>query len=410
MKDQTQKSSSNFKISVVSVIVISAVTGGLVLLEDYRSSKEAIQFSEHLSRYSVPVKENSDKKQQMIFFKARQDNSLLTTDVSELAAIAEQNLLVGDQFIVESEVATYAVVKTEATEKVNIEKAITIDESTKQLETVKVLFAISSSLIEPEYKLDLLDMAALIKRQSREKKWQVIGNTDKSGRASYNLSLAKQRAENVASFLIAQGVEQQQLVLVTLGEHEAMQLTASTYNHGLRKVQVIEYKPGLDKLAASIKKRTEKSEKNQLAKKQQLIVSSAILKKRSNLSDHNTETVQVNKGLALYDTDIFQIQATDNSSTDHVATDNTNSATINSITINHSATDKAITDNTANISEHYSEDQTDIKESGPDDELFNQTSVDETKQSKVFLQNDSVTSSKSNKTKQSLFTMLNYPL
>ena len=426
MKNQTQKLSSNLKKSVLSVMILSAVTGGLVLLEDYRSSKEAMQYSEHLSSYSVPVKTGSDKTQQVIFFKAAQDNSLLTTDVNELAAIAEQNLFVEEQFIVESEVKTYAVLKTESAEKVNIEKAITINEPTQQSETGKVLFAISSSVIEPEYKLALLDMADLIKRQSSDKKWQVIGNTDKSGRASYNLSLAKQRAENVASFLISQGVDQQQLVLVTLGEHEAMQLTASTYNHGLRKVQVIEYKPGLDKLAASIKKRTEKSEKSEkrlLAKKQQqLTASSALIKTPSNIIDENTDTVQVNKGLALYDTDIFQHQTTGNASTRNIAIDSvatesttTDSATINSTTINNSAAgntikENTVTDNTANISDHYSEAQTDIKESEVDDELFNQALVSEINQEKVFLQNDAVTSSKSNKTKQSLFSMLSYPL
>lgn len=423
MKNQTQKLSSNLKKSVLSVMILSAVTGGLVLLEDYRSSKEAMQYSEHLSSYSVPVKTDSNKTQQVIFFKAAQDNSLLTTDVNELAAIAEQNLFVEEQFIVESEAKTYAVLKTESAEKVNIEKAIAINEPTQQFETGKVLFALSSSVIEPEYKLALLDMADSIKRQSSDKKWQVIGNTDKSGRASYNLSLAKQRAENVASFLISQGVDQQQLVLVTLGEHEAMQLTASTYNHGLRKVQVIEYKPGLDKLAASIKKRTEKSEKRLLAKKQQqLTASSALIKTPSNIIDENTDTVQVNKGLALYDTDIFQHQTTGNASTRNIAIDSvatesttTDSATINSTTINNSAAgntikENTVTDNTANISDHYSEAQTDIKESEVDDELFNQALVSEINQEKVFLQNDAVTSSKSNKTKQSLFSMLSYPL
>jgi len=416
MKNETQKSSSNLKKSVLSVMILSAVTGGLVILEDYRASKEAMQFSEHLSSYSVPVKNDSDKTQQVIFFKARQDNSFLTTDVNELAAIAEQNLLAREQFIVESDPKTYAVVKTESAEKVNIEKAVAINEPTQQPETGKVLFAISSSVIEPEYKLALLDLADLIKRQPSEKKWQVIGNTDKSGRASYNLSLAKQRAENVASFLISQGVDQQQLVLVTLGEHEAMQLTASTYNHGLRKVQVIEYKPGLDKLAASIKKRTEKSEKTRLAKKQQsLIASSAKLKTPSKVIDENTDTVQVNKELALYDTDIFQSQVTDHVATDHVVIDKTKGTNINKPTTKNSATNNAIkedagSDNTANISDHYSKAQTEIKENEADDELFNQISVSEIKQAKIFLQNDSATSSKSHKTKQSLFSMLNYPL
>ena len=393
MKNQTHKSSSNLKKSVLSVMILSAVTGSLVLLEDYRTSKEAMQFSEHLSSYSVPVKSDSDKTQQVIFFKARQDNSLLTTDASELAAIAEQNLFTEELFIAETEPETYAMVKTEAIEKINNEKPAAIQESTQQPETAKVLFAISSSVIEPEYKLALLDMVDLIKRQSSAKKWQVIGNTDKSGRASYNLSLAKLRAENVADFLIAQGVDQQQLVLVTLGEHEAMQLTASTYNHELRKVQVIEYKPGLEKLAANIKKRTEKSEKRRLAKiQQQLIASSAVIKTPSNVIDENTDTVQVNKGLALYDTDIFQSQAKEKRATDHAATDNTNATNINNPTTNNSATDNVIKDNQAS------------------DELFNQASLSEIKQAKIFLQNDNATSSKSNKTKQSLFSMLNYPL
>ena len=267
MSKQTSTSLSHLKKSLLAVAVLSAVTGGLVLLEEYRSTKQASAYSTYLSSYKVPAHNNDQGSQQVIFFKRATDNSLLTTDANELAAIAEQNLLeeaytvaqhnAADNFKAQNQSKDQFKAKTKSEPSPT---GMVIEPTTVKTETTNVLFALSSSKIAPEYKLALLDTVDLIKQQPKLKKWQVIGHTDKSGRASYNLSLAHKRAENVANYLIEHGVEKQQLVLVTLGEYEAMKLKESTYNKGLRKVQVSPYAPGLDKLAVNVKRQTDKAE------------------------------------------------------------------------------------------------------------------------------------------------------
>ena len=267
MSKQTSTSLSHLKKSLLGVAVLSAVTGGLVLLEEYRSTKQASAYSTYLSSYKVPAHNNDQGSQQVIFFKRATDNSLLTTDANELAAIAEQNLLEEAYTVAQHNAADNFKAQNQSKDQFQAKAksepsptAMVIEPTTVKTETTNVLFALSSSKIAPEYKLALLDTVDLIKQQPKLKKWQVIGHTDKSGRASYNLSLAHKRAENVANYLIEHGVEKQQLVLVTLGEYEAMKLKESTYNKGLRKVQVSPYAPGLDKLAVNVKRQTDKVE------------------------------------------------------------------------------------------------------------------------------------------------------
>ena len=267
MSKQTSTSLSHLKKSLLGVAVLSAVTGGLVLLEEYRSTKQASAYSTYLSSYKVPAHNNDQGSQHVIFFKRATDNSLLTTDANELAAIAEQNLLEEEYTVAQHNAADNFKAQNQSKDQFQAKAksepsptAMVIEPTTVKTETTNVLFALSSSKIAPEYKLALLDTVDLIKQQPKLKKWQVIGHTDKSGRASYNLSLAHKRAENVANYLIEHGVEKQQLVLVTLGEYEAMKLKESTYNKGLRKVQVSPYTPGLDKLAVNVKRQTDKVE------------------------------------------------------------------------------------------------------------------------------------------------------
>ncbi|WP_299662465.1 OmpA family protein [uncultured Psychromonas sp.] len=339
MSKQTSTSLSHLKKSLLGVAVLSAVTGGLVLLEEYRSTKQASAYSTYLSSYKVPAHNNEQGSQQVIFFKRATDNSLLTTDANELAAIAEQNLLeeaytvaqhnAADNFKVQNQSKDQFQAKAKAKSKPS-PTAMVIEPTTVKTETTNVLFALSSSKIAPEYKLALLDTVDLIKQQPKLKKWQVIGHTDKSGRASYNLSLAHKRAENVANYLIEHGVEKQQLVLVTLGEYEAMKLKESTYNKGLRKVQVSPYAPGLDKLAVNVKRQTDKVEqrlaliklakikKAQARETQQAIIHeteaavSAVNYANTKVTAHsqvlipskvkqNNEVVQVNTELVLND-------------------------------------------------------------------------------------------------------------
>lgn len=260
MNTQTKNPLSTFKKSVLSIVVLSAVTGGLVLLEKYRNEKSTMSFSEHLSRYSVPAETDSSLIESERFFKQADDNSLLTTDKDELAIIAEQHLITDITEVSDDN----SVDTSETIQAVNdIEEAVVksnqlVDEVSM---SATVLFALSSSEISPEYKLALSDIALQINNENNDTKWQVVGHTDKSGRASYNLTLAKLRAQNVALFLIEQGVDESQLTLVTLGEHEAKKQDNSTYNKGLRKVEVKQYDDGVIALAKQVEKENQKEQK-----------------------------------------------------------------------------------------------------------------------------------------------------
>ena len=310
MTTQSQKLSSNLKTSLLCIVALSTLTGGLILLEDYRATREAEQFSEHLKQYNQPALSITKDNQTKIFFQQNQDNSLLTTDADELAKIAEQNLVakqsnllarsVNDE--VNSDIRAGAIQQQD----LNSKKEEKIDPS-----NMNILFSLSSSQISPEYKLQLLDIADYINAQGKQTKWQVVGHTDKSGRAIYNLQLAKERADNVVNFLVEHGVQPTQLTLFTLGEYKAMQMANSTYNATLRKVQVMPYESSIEKLAKMIRL------DNQQDKKQQLANTSTQLNNQKNVIEkefrHITETlqadnnvVQVNTELALDDIDMLE--------------------------------------------------------------------------------------------------------
>ncbi|WP_298941294.1 OmpA family protein [uncultured Psychromonas sp.] len=328
MNTQLPKKSSHLKNTIVGVVALSALTGGLLLLEDYRSNKEAMKFSEHLSRYAVPVKANHNsldsESNNTTFFKRTQDDSLLTTDVSEQAAIAEQNLLsqressvLGESGLSSSELrASREVPSIQSLSKTNESQidnnGLTRSEDNEN-DVADVYFALSSSVIAPEYKLQLVSVAEHIKSQADTKRWQVVGNTDKSGSATYNLTLAKERAKNVADFLVNQGIAEDQLTLLTLGEYEAMKLENSTYNYGLRKVSVMEYKPETQQLAITVQKRNEKREKRRIAlieqrkeeQKKQNENSSLLTKQQENPLMHEQKNTPIN--MHVNDPDTVQV-------------------------------------------------------------------------------------------------------
>ncbi|TEW55329.1 OmpA family protein [Psychromonas sp. RZ22] len=304
MKKNTQKSLSNFNKAVLSVVVLSAITGGLVLLEEYRTERSASQYTDQLTEYTLVETSQQTANENVTYLTQKQDDSLLTTDAQQLAAIAENNLL-DDAVVDDTQMQTTEQHESHKLAAVN-EQAIGSASSVDKIESNNVLFKLSSAKIAPEYKIQLLEVAEQIKAQNSDQKWQVIGHTDRSGRATYNLSLAKKRAQNVATFLIDHGVNAEQLSLVTLGEYEASSQIHQAYNHQLRRVQIKQYQPELDKLAMTIQKREEKIEARvkrqekalQLAKKEaQTATSTAQLNEINHADKHGV--VEVNTDLTL---------------------------------------------------------------------------------------------------------------
>lgn len=258
MNVTTTKKNTNFKKSIISIVIISTITGGLVLLENYRQEKAASQFSTQLSHINAPIRPYNEQIVQTNYHEESLQNSLVTTDASALAVIAENHLQV-EEPIEFTEVSQEQIMGESSLQ--------TATESTDSHIQLDVLFALSSSTISPEYKLALIKVASQIKAQSDDKKWQVIGHTDKSGRAIYNLKLAQKRAQQVIDFLTEQGVHSSQLTLVTLGEYEATNLDNSTYNKNLRRVEIIEFEPKVSALAMQLQQRYEKIEKQRIRHK-----------------------------------------------------------------------------------------------------------------------------------------------
>ncbi|MEL0629926.1 OmpA family protein [Psychromonas aquatilis] len=254
----TQKSTLMLKKSIVSLGVLSLLTAAVIEIQEYQKQDESLSFSEHLNDFVVPAKVNGET----MYFKNNQDLSILTTDANELAAIAENNLYVEPVNQQQNIIKPTSLALTTGSQSSDVDKV-------KQVQDDRVLadiyFALSSSELAPQYKTQLVKVAQQIKASNADKQWQVVGHTDKSGSASYNLKLAKQRANKVLSFLLEQGVAEKQLSVLTLGEYKAMHLENSTYNSGLRKVQVIDFKPGLENLAQKVQRDNQKIQRRLLA-------------------------------------------------------------------------------------------------------------------------------------------------
>lgn len=82
-----------------------------------------------------------------------------------------------------------------------------------------VLFATDSAAVRPDLQQDLYTLAGSLNRYP-DTTVQVLGHTDNTGSAEYNLSLSRQRANSVASILIGAGVPSYRVVAVGRGEDQ----------------------------------------------------------------------------------------------------------------------------------------------------------------------------------------------
>ena len=264
MKTQSNSKLSTLNKSVLSIAIISVITGGLFALENYRTEKERGEFAEQVSLYTDLEKVDEELLVQNVFYNDLNDSSLITTDINQLAKIAEQNLLLSDEKVA-PDVALIVqnnAPKIDVSVKQSISKEPTnsklahhqsISNKSKAELSAEVLFELSSTKLTPEYKLVLIEMAENIKAEGNAL-WQIVGHTDRSGRAAYNLKLAQQRAKNVLNFLKQQGVNENNLTLVSLGEYQATQSKSTAYNRNLRKVEVLPYQANIEKLALTLHK------------------------------------------------------------------------------------------------------------------------------------------------------------
>ena len=162
MSTNTPKKLSNYNKTILSVVIISAITGGLVLLENYRKEQAVAKFTEELSHYKAPVKSYSESLEQKTYLTNSEDNSFPTTASEQLAKIAQHNLLVDSPIVVSAQVEVPLAAQAKQEKNQRLEVAETLSQ-------VDVLFGLSSAAITPEYKLALSKIAEQIKSQDNNK-------------------------------------------------------------------------------------------------------------------------------------------------------------------------------------------------------------------------------------------------
>ena len=80
-----------------------------------------------------------------------------------------------------------------------------------------ITFATNSSDLSPEF-FDVLGSVSKVLTEYDQTVVEVAGHTDSSGPEDYNLSLSQRRAGSVAKYLEAQGVINERLITIGLGE------------------------------------------------------------------------------------------------------------------------------------------------------------------------------------------------
>ncbi|WP_121061352.1 OmpA family protein [Chachezhania antarctica] len=80
-----------------------------------------------------------------------------------------------------------------------------------------ITFATDSFAVRPELRQDLTKVAASLNKYPNSNV-QIIGHTDNTGDATYNIGLSQQRAEAVANLLIVDGVSTTRLRTIAAGE------------------------------------------------------------------------------------------------------------------------------------------------------------------------------------------------
>ncbi len=242
MKKDTSMTNTklSFKNTALSVVIVSAMTGGLIAIENY-SSEENSHSTATSEKNSYQV---SDIHRGEIY------NVLATTDANEQALIAEANLI--SQIITteneEPQIYYEQEFSTVRAQQLNIDlfkqdKLIKQQQVELVLED-EVLFSFDSAKINPAFYTSLMETAAYIKESvlHSETVWQIVGHTDKIGSDRYNQVLANRRAQSVADFLVDNGVLQEQLSVISLGSSDPLFTEVNEENNqSNRRVEIHEY-------------------------------------------------------------------------------------------------------------------------------------------------------------------------
>lgn len=244
MANKTQ--SLSFKKSVLSIVIISTITGGLIAVDKYQMKPQSFELSE-------------DKVSNALL-----ENSMGTADVQELTLIAQANALPEEpveaglqqqHFESENETPAEASQLLVEVEDKHMETSLQASGSKQEVIEYELLFAFDSSEIAPSYYSSLNKTAERMKTgdNNRQIVWQVVGYADPTGNALYNHRLAQKRAQAVAEFLIDKGVNKEQLAIVSLGERHAQPLSVDKEkSHLQRRVAIHAYQAEIAALAEQL--------------------------------------------------------------------------------------------------------------------------------------------------------------
>ncbi len=101
-----------------------------------------------------------------------------------------------------------------------------------------VTFATNSSALEPGF-YDVLNSVTKVLNEFDQTVVEVAGHTDSTGTDSYNQALSERRANSVAQYLQAQGIMQQRMITVGMGESRPVADNGSAAGRQLnRRVEI----------------------------------------------------------------------------------------------------------------------------------------------------------------------------
>jgi outer membrane protein OmpA-like peptidoglycan-associated protein len=101
-----------------------------------------------------------------------------------------------------------------------------------------VTFATDSSDLNASF-YNVLNSVTLVLNEFNQTVIEVAGHTDSTGADSYNQALSERRANTVASYLTAQGVSNQRLLTLGMGESRPIaDNSSSTGRQANRRVEI----------------------------------------------------------------------------------------------------------------------------------------------------------------------------
>lgn len=262
------KNMSSFKKSVLSIVFMSAVTGSLISWDKYQPRHETqslIEFYENrdlINHFAfLETIDYSNKNAALLTEEKRLiEAELMAQSLAENIYAREEGNLYSSNNIQETESSSTGKPLVEITksdiitplskDKVAMENQ-NVEQPSKEVISEQVLFAFDSSEVEDTYLPLLNKTAEIMQDESIEdtKTWQVVGYADLTGNDIYNDKLAHKRAQSVTEYLVNKGVQEDKLIIVSLGESQAKQAEHNEENSRLaRRVEIHDY----DNLVATL--------------------------------------------------------------------------------------------------------------------------------------------------------------